>query len=275
MERRSAPDPIGDVQEPLAIERLTKREREVLGYLGKGMSRAEIAKCLFRSPKTIDNHCTRIYHKLGVRSQAQLVNRMHQTPTLPESATIAALVDESSPAPASEALRRSLDSIEVWLQSEPNAKFFHGFLLALSSELGVDFAGICEADHEGSRFVAVAVVADGQAVSQMVSPFAGCPCTDAMRLGHVACSRNARQEYPKDDVFQECGIESYIGVCLEHRLVGQLGTLWVASRTPIENESEVLALLMATRRRIATELALLAAIDRLDSLDQPTDLPSI
>jgi DNA-binding NarL/FixJ family response regulator len=53
--------------------RLTRREREVLGYLGEGLSAREIAERLWLSPKTVGSHCENILRKLGVRTRAQAV----------------------------------------------------------------------------------------------------------------------------------------------------------------------------------------------------------
>lgn len=55
------------------ISDLSRREVEVLRLMCTGITRTEVAKALYRSPKTIDNHYTRIYRKLGVHSAAQAV----------------------------------------------------------------------------------------------------------------------------------------------------------------------------------------------------------
>jgi two-component system response regulator NreC len=54
-------------------ERLTDREREVFGLVVEGKTNAEIAELLFISPKTVDNHRTRLMEKLGLHSTAELV----------------------------------------------------------------------------------------------------------------------------------------------------------------------------------------------------------
>jgi DNA-binding NarL/FixJ family response regulator len=54
-------------------ERLTPREREVFQLLVEGRTNAEVAEVLFISPKTVDNHRTRLMERLGVHSAAELV----------------------------------------------------------------------------------------------------------------------------------------------------------------------------------------------------------
>ena len=52
---------------------LTAREREILGLLSEGKRPGEIADRLFLSVKTVKNHLTSIYTKLGVETGAQAV----------------------------------------------------------------------------------------------------------------------------------------------------------------------------------------------------------
>jgi len=52
---------------------LTNREQQVLRMIGRGMSRHEIAKELFRSSKTIDAHQQSIMKKLDLHDRVELV----------------------------------------------------------------------------------------------------------------------------------------------------------------------------------------------------------
>lgn len=55
------------------IEELTPREREVLGVLAQGIDNSEIAARLKISEKTVRNHVSTIFSKLGLTSRAQAV----------------------------------------------------------------------------------------------------------------------------------------------------------------------------------------------------------
>ena len=54
-------------------ERLTAREREVFKLLVEGRTNAQVARILFISPKTVDNHRTHLMARLGVHSTAELI----------------------------------------------------------------------------------------------------------------------------------------------------------------------------------------------------------
>ena len=55
------------------LDALTSRERDVLESIADGLSNDEIAARLFLSPKTVRNHVTHIFDKLGVQSRAQAI----------------------------------------------------------------------------------------------------------------------------------------------------------------------------------------------------------
>lgn len=55
------------------VERLTRREREILQMVSEGKSSAEIAGIMFLSPKTIETYRSRLMQKLGVNDIPALV----------------------------------------------------------------------------------------------------------------------------------------------------------------------------------------------------------
>ncbi len=52
---------------------LTDRERQLLQLLADGQTPKEVAEALFIAPKTVRNHLTKIYAKLGVESRSQAI----------------------------------------------------------------------------------------------------------------------------------------------------------------------------------------------------------
>lgn len=64
--RPPAPEPVQQLVEPLS-----KRELEILQFIGGGSSNREIANELFLSEGTVKNHVTNILGKMGVRDRTQ------------------------------------------------------------------------------------------------------------------------------------------------------------------------------------------------------------
>jgi DNA-binding CsgD family transcriptional regulator len=60
----------------LAVESLTRREKDVLQLLLDGRRVSSIARSLYLSPQTVRNHLKAIFRKLGAHSQSELLDRL-------------------------------------------------------------------------------------------------------------------------------------------------------------------------------------------------------
>jgi DNA-binding NarL/FixJ family response regulator len=54
---------------------LTRREREVAELVARGCANKEIATRLYVSPRTVEDHLSRILRKLGLSSRAGIARR--------------------------------------------------------------------------------------------------------------------------------------------------------------------------------------------------------
>ncbi len=62
---------VGKTQDNATFAGLSDRESEILAHIVAGKTNKEIGESLFISDKTVRNHLTRIYEKLGVKTRAQ------------------------------------------------------------------------------------------------------------------------------------------------------------------------------------------------------------
>ena len=62
-----------DSDEAAKLAKITRREREVLDLVGKGLHAKEIARVLVISPRTVEVHKASLMTKLGARNVAELV----------------------------------------------------------------------------------------------------------------------------------------------------------------------------------------------------------
>ena len=64
--------PNEDSEDPI-FEVLSPREREILGHVAEGSTNSQIGEKLYISEKTVRNHITHVFEKLGVKSRAQAI----------------------------------------------------------------------------------------------------------------------------------------------------------------------------------------------------------
>ena len=57
---------------------LTPSEQRLAELAAKGMPNRDVAAELFISPETVEANLSRIYHKLGIQSRAELGRRMRE-----------------------------------------------------------------------------------------------------------------------------------------------------------------------------------------------------
>jgi DNA-binding NarL/FixJ family response regulator len=76
---RMAQQPVPEVAAAAKLEALTRREREVLELIARGLSNREIATQLFVEESTVRTHVKRIQMKLALRDRVQIVIFAYET----------------------------------------------------------------------------------------------------------------------------------------------------------------------------------------------------
>jgi DNA-binding NarL/FixJ family response regulator len=61
------------LQQTEAFPDLTRRERQILAHIARGLDNLQIAAHLDLSEKTVRNHITAVFAKIGVESRAQAI----------------------------------------------------------------------------------------------------------------------------------------------------------------------------------------------------------
>lgn len=76
---RMAQQPTPELSDQAKLDELTPREREVLGFIARGLSNREIATALVVEESTIRTHVKRILMKLDLRDRVQAVIYAYET----------------------------------------------------------------------------------------------------------------------------------------------------------------------------------------------------
>ncbi|VAX38838.1 hypothetical protein MNBD_PLANCTO03-1119 [hydrothermal vent metagenome] len=242
---------------------LTRRELEVVGLIVEGLSCREAAKRLSRSPRTIENHLRSVYQKLRVRNRVELVRVSGERGLLGPSARADAALPKAEVELKGHALEL-IQQINQRLAGHENHHYFGELALALAEAFGTRWAGISEATSHGSMLDIIVWAADGHFGEFVQCPKDHSPCGLSIAEREFVVWEGLGERFPDDPSVVENGAVSYVGVILEDRLLGPVGSLWLMDDRPIRKELLPLEVLRLLAPRTAAELAVAKTLDRLD-----------
>jgi len=247
------------------IEGLTKREREVLGLIGQGLSLAEIADKLYRSQKTIQTHRLSLGRKLGASNRVELARIAIKAGLAPlESDT----VHEQNPGDNDEAGDgwQLFQRIEGALPAVGGPAYFHQLARALARELGVKYAGISELQAERQTFYTLALIEDGTLAEDLSYPVHGSACEATLNQHEISVEHDARARFPRDEPLIAMGGEAYLGVRLDSVAGKPMGVLWAVHDQALREARPALRAMQRCAKRAAAELQRWRALDQLREL---------
>lgn len=243
---------------------LTPRELEVVELVAEGLSNREVAQRLCRSPRTIENHLRSVYQKLDVRNRVEMIRAATDLDLLDAPGT------EAPALPASELelkghtldLVRALDSR---VARAGQNQFFSELARALTTVLGVRWAGMTEPTDHSDVLAAICIAERGEMTSQAECLASVSPCGATLREKEVVAAADVLGRFPRWDLGRTLGVQSYIGVRVDDNFGRPVGTVWVMDSQPIERADEILLILRLFRGRVGAELAVAQLTDRLGS----------
>lgn len=262
------------------IKTLTSRETEVLGLLIKGLSNDQIALTLFRSPKTVDKHCQRIFRKLGVNRRVSLVRLCMEAgyhPEQNENGTSGTINQRDNPTTGddyqvvNELIRKGqawdrLVNYERLLISSKGPEYFGELVCALCDTFGVRAAGISECIPGDACGVVIAYSVDGVMIPEMTEyVIEGTPCKHAIKEGVFFQQDGLAQSFPDDRFVTDNKYDSYAGVRLDDRILGPIGLVWICDDKPMPAERMFIDVLKMIAPSVAAELGVQIALDQADS----------
>jgi len=251
------------------LKTLTRRESEVLEFIIKGLSNDQIAQELFRSPKTIDKHCQSIYKKTGLHKRVNLVREVIQLRAASAASAVSASGQSTATATAVESIVRKsrawdkMARYESILSRSTGPGYFGDLVKALAETFGVKMAGICEVNTDEGYGDIIAYCVDGKLQAPYRYELSNSACGIAHTEGYLEQFDDLVDRFGHADcLLVNLGFRSYIGIRLDDRLMGPIGTLWIADKEPIDEADMPLAILRIFAPRVASELATQKTLDQ-------------
>ena len=190
------------------LQSLTKREREVLGLIGKGLSLAEIADKLYRSQKTIQTHRLSLGRKLGVSNRVELARIAIKAGLSPLEPNEGEGVNGPTTRSEDTAAWHALSNIEAMLPAVGGPAYFRKLTQALTRGLHVRTAGICEISEDGADLLSLALIHDGELIEDLSYPIKGSTCEAALKDGLTFIQEGVQNLFPENPLLNKINGEA-------------------------------------------------------------------
>ncbi len=149
---------------------------------------------------------------------------------------------------------QTLLNIAKGVSSEIGERFFRSLVEHLAKTLQAHYAFVGELEEGNTRIRSIAVFSDGQASGNFEYDLADTPCESAMDGKACAYAQGIQNEFPKDLLLKEMGVEAYVGTPLLDSTHAPLGIMVVLFKQPLENVERCTSMLQIFASRASAEL---------------------
>ena len=132
--------------------------------------------------------------------------------------------------------------------------FFPAMASFLAESLGMDFICIDRLEADGLMARTEALWTDGLLAENIIYALEGTPCGELAGKEIYCFPSGVAQRFPQDQILQDFGADSYIGVTLFSHSGQPIGLIAVMSRRPLTNRPLAEAVLKMAALRAAAEL---------------------
>ncbi len=247
---------------PLAV--LTPREREILGFIGRGLTIPEIAEKLFRSQKTIESHRQSLGRKLQVGNRVELARIAIQTGLSPLDPAPGGACGQPrrhrvAEGPAAEALAR----IDGACADAVGPQHLRCLVQHVTDACTVGGCIVSTYNPEAETFRSLAFYHRGQWQDNVTMDVKRAPCFNTLREGFWHVDTDLAERFPELAHMDGFTLHSYLGVRLDGCDGKPLGALMVFQDRPAPVGPEVRDVLEALRPRTAGEVYRVCLTERL------------
>jgi len=154
--------------------------------------------------------------------------------------------------------QRQLEAAQVFLAKAEwlgnGEDFFEALARFLAGHLGVDYVCIDRLLGEGLEAETLAIWVDGHFDENVRYALRDTPCGDVVGKQVCCFPQGVRHQFPKDQVLQDLGAESYLGITLWGSQGQPIGLIALIGRRPIRHSTLAQSILALVGVRAAGEL---------------------
>ncbi len=158
---------------------------------------------------------------------------------------------------------RALNMLATSFAGLSGKAFFEAISKHIATEMGIDYVYVGELTDTKEAVRVLGGFALGEAMGEMLYNLSDTPCSDVIKNDTCLFPTGIQQQYPKDYLLQQMGIDSYLGSRIYNKEQEPIGLLVALHSKPINNPGILSDLFSIFLDRIAAELHRMHAYEAL------------